>query len=134
MQTKAGRDGSRSKRRNELNRIALADELKLIEYSHDEYLKNLPDARDEDAFNIRQKRRSEILALLAIDAPFCPKHSIKLICPKCIGSRGGRKTTTKHKNRLSNWGKMGGRGKKNGFSLLARDSKVTDSTTRILPR
>ena len=68
----------------------------------------------------RQKRRSEISGLLAIDAPRCPKHSSKMICPKCIGSSGGRKTATKYKNRLSTWGKMGGPGKKNGLSLSRR--------------
>jgi transcriptional regulator with XRE-family HTH domain len=67
-----------------------------------------------------QKRRSEISGLLAIDAPRCPKHSSKMICPQCIGSSGGRKTATKYKNRLSTWGKMGGRGKKNGLSLSRR--------------
>src|SRR5438552_18406249 len=60
---------------------------------------------------------SEILGLLATEAPYCPKHSVKMICPKCVASSGGRRTTTKYRDRLSSWGKMGGRGKRKGFSL-----------------
>ena len=112
-----------SKQRNELNpRITLVDELKAIEYVDDDYrLKEIHDTIEEDAFNARQRRRSEILGLLATETPNCPKHSVKMICPKCIASSGGRKTTTKYKDRLSSWGKMGGRGKKNGFSLSRQE-------------
>ena len=112
-----------SKQRNELTpRITLVDELKAIEYVDDDYrLKEIHDTIEEDAFNARQRRRSEILGLLATEAPNCPKHSVKMVCPKCIASSGGRKTTTKYKDRLSSWGKMGGRGKKNGFSLSRQE-------------
>ena len=91
---------------------------KAIEYADDDYrLKKLHDTIDEDAFNARQMRRGEILGLLATEAPYCPKHSVKMICPKCVASSGGRRTTTKYRDRLSSWGKMGGRGKRKGFSL-----------------
>ena len=41
------------------------------------------------------------------------------ICPSAKAglSSGGGTTTTKYKDRLSSWGKMGGRGKKNGLSI-----------------
>jgi len=118
MQMSTRRQARPSKQRNELNRIILVDELKAIEYGDDDYrLKEVRDTIDEDAFNARQRRRSEILGLLATEAPYCPKHSAKMTCPKCIASSGGRKTTTKYRDRLSSWGKMGGRGKRKGFSL-----------------
>jgi len=45
--------------------------------------------------------------------PYCPSHlRTKLICPKCIASWGGQKTTAKYKEQLSGWGKKGGRGNK----------------------
>src|SRR5437016_3280718 len=89
MQPSTRRQARPSKQRNELNRITLVDELKAIEYADDDYrLKKLHDTIDEDAFNARQRRRSEILGLLATEAPYCPKHSVKMICPKCIASSG----------------------------------------------
>src|SRR6266496_1037631 len=111
-----------SKQPKDSHRVTLVDELKAIEYADDDYrLKKLHDTIDEDAFNARQRRRSEILGLLAAEPPYCPKHSVKMICPKCIASSGGRRTTTKYRDRLSSWGKMGGRGKKNGFSLSRQE-------------
>ena len=87
----------------------------------DDYrLKEIHDTIEEDAFNARQRRRSEILGLLATETPNCPKHSVKMICPKCIASSRGRKTTAKYKDRLSSWGKMGGRGKKNASAFHDR--------------
>src|SRR5881396_985537 len=114
-----------SNQRNELNpRITLVDELKAIEYVDDDYrLKEIHDTIEEDAFNARQRRRSEILGLLATEAPNCPKHSVKMVCPKCIASSGGRRTTTKYRDRLSSWGKMGGRGRKKRFSPLWEDTQ-----------
>jgi hypothetical protein len=110
-----------SKQPKDSNRITLVDELKAIEYADDDYrLKKVHDTIDEDAFHARQRRRSEILELLATEARHCPKHSVKMVCPKCIGSSGGRRTTTKHRDRLSSWGKMGGRGKRKGFSLRSQ--------------
>src|SRR2546427_620738 len=109
-----------SKQRNESNpRITLVDELKAIEYVDADYQrKEFHDTIDEDAFHARQRRRSEILGLLATETPCCPKHSVKMICPKCIASSGGGRATTKYRDRLSRWGEMGGRGKKKRFSLL----------------
>jgi len=44
----------------------------------------------------------------------CPKHTnTKLVCPRCIGAAGGKTTVSKHREDLSNWGKKGGRGRKN---------------------
>src|SRR2546425_12271297 len=106
-----------SKQPKDSNRITLVDELKAIEYADDDYrLKKLHDTIDEDAFNARQRRRSEILGLLATEAPYCPKHSVKMICPKCIASSGGRRNTTQYKKPLSRLGKKGGRGKKKGVN------------------
>jgi formate hydrogenlyase transcriptional activator len=46
--------------------------------------------------------------------PRCPNHnSTKLVCPRCIGAAGGKTTVSKHREDLSNWGKKGGRGRKN---------------------
>src|SRR3989442_14162426 len=90
--------------------------MKAIEYGDDDYrLKEVHDTIDEDAFNARQRRRSEILGLLATEAPYCPKHSVKMICPKCIASSGGGRATTQNKERVSRWGEIGGGGKKKGF-------------------
>lgn len=53
-----------------------------------------------------------VLAVKAL-MPACPEHSsTRLICPRCIASGGGRTTAAKHKERLSEWGKQGGRGRK----------------------
>lgn len=44
----------------------------------------------------------------------CTTHaSTKLVCPRCIGAAGGKTTVSKHRQDLSNWGKKGGRGRKN---------------------
>ena len=124
MQPSTRRQARTSKQRKELNRITLVDELKAIEYVDDDYrLKEVHDTINEDAFHARQARRSEILGLLATEAPYCPKHSVRMICPKCIASSGGRRTTTKYRDRLSSWGKMGGRGRKKRFSPLWEDTQ-----------
>ncbi len=124
MQPSTRRQARPSKQRKELNRITLVDELKAIEYVDDDYrLKEVHDTINEDAFHARQTRRSEILGLLATEAPYCPKHSVRMICPKCIASSGGRRTTTKYRDRLSSWGKMGGRGRKKRFSPLWEDTQ-----------
>ena len=124
MQPSTRRQARPSKQGKELNRITLVDELKAIEYVDDDYrLKEVHDTINEDAFHARQARRSEILGLLATEAPYCPKHSVRMICPKCIASSGGRRTTTKYRDRLSSWGKMGGRGRKKRFSPLWEDTQ-----------
>ena len=123
MQMSTRRQARPSKQRNELNRIILVDELKAIEYGDDDYrLKEVRDTIDEDAFNARQRRRSEILGLLETEAPYCPKHSVKMTCPKCIASSGGRKTTTKYRDQLSSWGRMGGRGRKKRLNPSREDA------------
>ena len=41
---------------------------------------------------------------------YCAVHPLtRMICPRCIASKGGRKTTTAYANSLSTWGKQGGR-------------------------
>jgi hypothetical protein len=35
-----------------------------------------------------------------------------MVCPRCIGKKGGKATTRKHRKKLSRWGKSGGRPKK----------------------
>src|SRR2546427_9641066 len=100
-----------SKQPKDSHRITLVDELKAIEYADDDYrLKKLHDTIDEDAFHARQTRRSEILGLLATEAPYCPKHSVRMICPKCIASSGGGRATNKERERLLKWGEVGGGG------------------------
>jgi len=43
----------------------------------------------------------------------CPRHPLtKMVCPRCIGGKGGKATTRKHKKKLSQWGRQGGRPKK----------------------
>jgi transcriptional regulator with GAF, ATPase, and Fis domain len=54
--------------------------------------------------------------------PFCSKHlHTNLICPRCIASGGGQATAAKHKERLSDWGKQGGRGRRKPAGGLARE-------------
>jgi len=44
---------------------------------------------------------------------YCPLHPLtRMICPRCIGKKGGKVTIRKHKKKLSQWGKKGGRPKK----------------------
>jgi formate hydrogenlyase transcriptional activator len=53
-----------------------------------------------------------VLAVLSFTQA-CENHPrSKLICPRCIGSTGGQRTTLKYKEQLSNWGRKGGRGRK----------------------
>jgi transcriptional regulator with GAF, ATPase, and Fis domain len=61
---------------------------------------------------LQQAANQIVLAIRSFN-PRCAQHShTRLICPRCIASRGGQKTTTKYKDYLSNWGKKGGRGRK----------------------
>jgi GAF domain-containing protein len=61
---------------------------------------------------LRQVSDQLTLAVKSV-MPACPKHSgTKLVCPRCIASGGGLATAAKHKARLSDWGRQGGRGKK----------------------
>jgi hypothetical protein len=39
---------------------------------------------------------------------YCPIHPLtRMICPRCIGARGGKKTNKLHAEKLSKWGKRG---------------------------
>jgi len=62
-----------------------------------------------------------VLAITSM-SPFCLRHAYsKMICPRCIASGGGQTTTSRHKLRLSEWGKKGGRGRKKPAGGLAGD-------------
>ncbi len=53
------------------------------------------------------------LAITSI-APRCATHTnTKVVCPRCIGAAGGKSTVSRHREDLSNWGRKGGRGRKN---------------------
>jgi formate hydrogenlyase transcriptional activator len=57
-----------------------------------------------------QEVSDEIVAALSSLTPSCVVHTrSKLICPRCIASSGGKKTTAKYREQLSDWGKKGGR-------------------------
>ena len=44
---------------------------------------------------------------------YCAMHPMtRLICPRCIGKKGGKATTRKYRKNLSRWGRKGGRPKK----------------------
>jgi formate hydrogenlyase transcriptional activator len=61
---------------------------------------------------LQQVANQFVLAVKCL-LPLCPQHTgSKLICPRCIASKGGQTTAGKHKTRLSEWGKRGGRGRK----------------------
>jgi formate hydrogenlyase transcriptional activator len=61
-----------------------------------------------------QEVSNQIVLAIGTFMPHCPIHSrTRLICPKCLASSGGHATTTKYKEKLSGWGKKGGRGRKN---------------------
>jgi len=61
-----------------------------------------------------QELSNQIVLAIKTLMPYCPSHpQTKLICPKCIASSGGQTTTTKYREKLSGWGRKGGRGKKN---------------------
>lgn len=42
----------------------------------------------------------------------CLIHDVELVCPKCEAGKGGKQTAKKHANKLSEWGKRGGRPRK----------------------
>ena len=62
-----------------------------------------------------------VLAIKSL-RPVCPEHlRTRLICPRCIASGGGQATAARHKERLSDWGKQGGRGRKKPAGGLTND-------------
>lgn len=72
-----------------------------------------------------QQAADQIVLAIRSFNPRCAQHShTKLICPRCIASSGGQKTTTKYKDHLSNWGKKGGRGRK------SREHDLTNANLR----
>jgi len=43
----------------------------------------------------------------------CPKHpEVELICPVCVGAKGGKRTAKKYAHKKAEWGAMGGRPRK----------------------
>jgi formate hydrogenlyase transcriptional activator len=57
-----------------------------------------------------------VLAVLSFTQACASHPRSKLICPRCIGSTGGQRTTEKYKQQLSDWGKKGGRGRRVPFA------------------
>lgn len=41
----------------------------------------------------------------------CPVHACALVCPRCIGAKGGKTTVRRHRANLPKWGRKGGRAK-----------------------
>lgn len=74
--------------------------------------------RRKSQFSLRharvlQEMSDQIVLAIIAASPRCSIHShTKLVCPRCIGAAGGKKTVLKHRERLSYWGKEGGRGRK----------------------
>jgi len=67
----------------------------------------------EAHLNVLQEISDQFVLVIKSLMPTCPEHSFtRLICPRCTGSGGGRTTVAKHKERLSEWGKQGGRGRR----------------------
>ena len=61
---------------------------------------------------VEEVSRQVALAVASI-VPRCPTHThTKVVCPRCIGAAGGKTTVSRHREDLSHWGRMGGRGRK----------------------
>jgi hypothetical protein len=44
---------------------------------------------------------------------YCPKHpKTRMVCPKCLGGKGGKATHAKHHEEQAAWGRKGGRPRK----------------------
>ena len=64
--------------------------------------------------DVVQEMSNQIALAIASVMQRCPTHAnTKLVCPRCIGAAGGKTTVSKHREALSNWGKKGGRRRKN---------------------
>jgi len=71
---------------------------------------------------ILQEVSNQIALAINSIIPRCHNHmNTKLVCPRCIGAAGGKATVSKHRQKLSDWGKRGGRGRKN-VNFLDKDS------------
>lgn len=67
----------------------------------------------EAQVNFLEEISDQFVLVIKSLMPSCPEHAFtRLICPRCIASGGGRTTVVKHKERLSEWGKRGGRGRR----------------------
>jgi len=67
-----------------------------------------------------QEMSDQLVLAITSMSPFCLRHAYsKMICPRCIASEGGQITASRHKLRLSEWGKKGGRGRKKPAGGLA---------------
>jgi formate hydrogenlyase transcriptional activator len=65
---------------------------------------------------VQQMSRQVALAIASI-VPRCQTHAnTKVVCPRCIGAAGGKTTAFKHREDLSNWGRKGGRGRRNNLA------------------
>jgi formate hydrogenlyase transcriptional activator len=73
-----------------------------------------------DARILQEFSNQIVLAINSI-IPRCHIHmNTRLVCPRCIGAAGGKTTVSKHRQNLSDWGKRGGRGRRN-VNLLDKD-------------
>jgi len=62
-----------------------------------------------------QELSNQITMAILLMTQSCPTHpDTKLLCPKCIGAKGGKATVSKWRQALAEWGKEGGRGHKKG--------------------
>lgn len=60
-----------------------------------------------------QELSNQIALTVSANSLKCATHKdTKLLCPRCIGSAGGRITVAKHRENLSDWGRRGGRGRR----------------------
>jgi len=67
-------------------------------------------ARDAE---LMQELSNQITMTILSNTRRCPIHpDTKLLCPRCLGSAGGRSTVKKYREDLSRWGQKGGRGHK----------------------
>ena len=65
---------------------------------------------------IVEEMSKQIALAISSILPRCAHHAnTKLVCPRCIGAAGGKKTVLKHRDDLSDWGKKGGRGRKTPY-------------------
>jgi formate hydrogenlyase transcriptional activator len=67
-----------------------------------------------DHAEVVEEMSNQIALTISCITLTCLIHTnTRLVCPRCIGAAGGKTTVSKHREALSNWGKKGGRGRKN---------------------
>jgi hypothetical protein len=60
----------------------------------------------------------------------CDKHpETKLICPKCIASKGGKRTAKRHKGEHAAWGKKGREARNTSSRVGAKIQSASDSAS-----